>query len=152
VERTSDDLLNITNFGQKSLDEVIAKLDELGLSLADAGSGGSLMPRPRKGPRLGGSPFAREKILANLTSDLIIHGKVVTTFSKAKALRPYAEKMITKARSGSSTPTDGAQGHHQPGGVVKLFDEVAPRYMRPGRWLHPDHQARPRRGDAPKKP
>jgi DNA-directed RNA polymerase subunit alpha len=40
VERTSDDLLNITNFGQKSLDEVTAKLDELGLSLADAGSGG----------------------------------------------------------------------------------------------------------------
>ncbi len=38
VERTSDDLLNITNFGQKSLDEVIAKLDELGLSLADAPS------------------------------------------------------------------------------------------------------------------
>jgi DNA-directed RNA polymerase subunit alpha len=39
VERTSDDLLNITNFGQKSLDEVIGKLDELGLSLADAPSG-----------------------------------------------------------------------------------------------------------------
>jgi DNA-directed RNA polymerase subunit alpha len=40
VERTSDDLLNITNFGQKSLEEVTAKLDELGLSLADAGSNG----------------------------------------------------------------------------------------------------------------
>lgn len=40
VERTSDDLLNITNFGQKSLDEVIAKLDELGLSLADSPSAG----------------------------------------------------------------------------------------------------------------
>lgn len=39
VERTSDDLLNITNFGQKSLDEVIVKLDELGLSLADAPTG-----------------------------------------------------------------------------------------------------------------
>jgi len=41
VERTSDDLLNITNFGQKSLEEVAAKLDELGLSLADAQGGGS---------------------------------------------------------------------------------------------------------------
>jgi DNA-directed RNA polymerase subunit alpha len=40
VERTSDDLLNITNFGQKSLEEVTAKLDELGLSLADGGGGG----------------------------------------------------------------------------------------------------------------
>ena len=39
VQRTSDDLLNITNFGQKSLDEVIGKLDDLGLSLADAPSG-----------------------------------------------------------------------------------------------------------------
>lgn len=42
VGRTSDDLLNITNFGQKSLDEVIAKLDELGLSLADSPSIGGL--------------------------------------------------------------------------------------------------------------
>ncbi len=42
VERTSDDLLNITNFGQKSLDEVIVKLDELGLSLADAPTGSSV--------------------------------------------------------------------------------------------------------------
>ena len=41
VERTSDDLLNITNLGQKSLDEVTAKLDELGLSLADSGSSSS---------------------------------------------------------------------------------------------------------------
>lgn len=40
VERTSDDLLNITNFGQKSLEEVVAKLDELGLSLADGATGG----------------------------------------------------------------------------------------------------------------
>lgn len=39
VQRTSEDLLNITNFGQKSLDEVIAKLDDLGLSLADAPTG-----------------------------------------------------------------------------------------------------------------
>jgi DNA-directed RNA polymerase subunit alpha len=38
VQRTADDLLNITNFGQKSLEEVIAKLDELGLSLADQGT------------------------------------------------------------------------------------------------------------------
>ncbi|MFP5331890.1 MAG: DNA-directed RNA polymerase subunit alpha [Acidimicrobiia bacterium] len=37
VQRTGDDLLNITNFGQKSLEEVVAKLDELGLSLADGG-------------------------------------------------------------------------------------------------------------------
>jgi DNA-directed RNA polymerase subunit alpha len=37
VEKTEDDLLNITNFGQKSLEEVVAKLDELGLSLRAGG-------------------------------------------------------------------------------------------------------------------
>lgn len=40
VLRDAEDLLNITNFGQKSLEEVVAKLDELGLSLAESGSGG----------------------------------------------------------------------------------------------------------------
>jgi DNA-directed RNA polymerase alpha subunit len=40
VERTSDDLLNITNIAHNTLDDVIVKLDELGLSLADAPSGG----------------------------------------------------------------------------------------------------------------
>ena len=58
------------------------------------------MPRPRKGPRLGGSPSHQRKILSNLAASLIEHERVETTSAKAKVLRPYVEKMITKARRG----------------------------------------------------
>jgi large subunit ribosomal protein L17 len=58
------------------------------------------MPRPKKGKRLGGSPEHQRKILSNLTADLIRYEQVTTTHAKAKVLRPFAEKMITKARRG----------------------------------------------------
>ena len=58
------------------------------------------MPRPKKGKRLGGSPEHQRKILSNLTADLIEYEYVMTTHAKAKVLRPYAEKVITKARRG----------------------------------------------------
>ena len=92
------------------------------------------MPRPRKGPRLGGSPSHQKLMLANLATDLFIHEKVATTETKAKALRPLAEKLITKARKGDlhsrrmvmKTITNKEAVH-------KLFEEVAPRYIeRPG--------------------
>lgn len=59
------------------------------------------MPKPKKGPRLGGSPANQRKILSNLAAQLFEHGAVRTTDAKAKMLRPYAEKLITKAKSGS---------------------------------------------------
>ncbi len=58
------------------------------------------MPRPKKGKRLGGSPSHQRKILANLTASLIEYEEITTTHAKAKVLRPYAEKIITKARRG----------------------------------------------------
>ena len=61
------------------------------------------MPRPRKAPRFGGSPSHDRLIMANLATDLFMHEKVTTTQAKAKALRPYAEKLITKARRGICT-------------------------------------------------
>jgi large subunit ribosomal protein L17 len=95
------------------------------------------MPRPKKGKRLGGSPEHQRKILSNLTADLIRYEQVTTTHAKAKVLRPFAEKMITKARRGDlharrtvlrKIPNNDA--------VTKLFDEVAPRYAeRPGGYL-----------------
>ena len=72
VQRTADDLLNITNFGQKSLEEVIAKLDELGL--VAGGSRRQLMPRPRKGARFGNSGAHEKIILANLAGSLFSRG------------------------------------------------------------------------------
>jgi large subunit ribosomal protein L17 len=106
------------------------------------------MPRPRKGPRLGGSPSHEKLMLANLATDLFIHETVATTESKAKALRPLAEKLITKARKGDlhsrrmvmKTITNKEAVH-------KLFEEVAPRYIeRPGGYTRITKLG-PRRGD-----
>ena len=58
------------------------------------------MPKPTKGPRLGGSPAHQRIILNNLASQLFEHGKITTTEAKAKRLRPVAEKLITKAKRG----------------------------------------------------
>jgi large subunit ribosomal protein L17 len=58
------------------------------------------MPQPTKGPRLGGSPAHQRLILANLATSLFEHGKITTTEAKARRLRPYAEKLITKAKRG----------------------------------------------------
>ena len=58
------------------------------------------MPQPTKGARLGGSPAHQRHILANLATSLFEHGKITTTEAKAKRLRPYAERLITKAKVG----------------------------------------------------
>jgi large subunit ribosomal protein L17 len=58
------------------------------------------MPQPTKGARLGGSPAHQRLILANLATALFTHGKITTTQAKARRLRPYAERLITKAKRG----------------------------------------------------
>src|ERR1044072_5515633 len=58
------------------------------------------MPTPTKGPRLGGSPAHQKRMLANLATELFRHGKIQTTETKAKRLRPLAEHLITKAKRG----------------------------------------------------
>ncbi|MFD9699171.1 50S ribosomal protein L17 [Lentzea sp. NPDC059081] len=58
------------------------------------------MPTPTKGPRLGGSPAHERLLLANLATALFEHGRIKTTEAKAKRLRPYAEKIISKAKAG----------------------------------------------------
>ncbi|EUA03170.1 ribosomal protein L17 [Mycobacterium kansasii 824] len=59
------------------------------------------MPKPTKGPRLGGSSSHQKAILANLATSLFEHGRIKTTEPKARALRPYAEKLITHAKKGT---------------------------------------------------
>ncbi|MFB8002212.1 50S ribosomal protein L17 [Nocardia sp. NPDC056000] len=59
------------------------------------------MPKPKKGARFGGSASHQKAIFANLATALFEHGRIKTTESKAKALRPYAEKLVTKAKAGS---------------------------------------------------
>jgi len=59
------------------------------------------MPKPTKGPRLGGSSSHQKALLANLATSLFEHGRIKTTEPKARALRPYAEKLITHAKKGT---------------------------------------------------
>ena len=59
------------------------------------------MPKPTKGPRLGGSSSHQKAMLANLATSLFEHGRIKTTEPKARALRPYAEKLITHAKKGT---------------------------------------------------
>ena len=59
------------------------------------------MPKPTKGPRLGGSSSHQKALLANLAASLFEHGRIKTTEHKARALRPYAEKLITHAKKGT---------------------------------------------------
>jgi large subunit ribosomal protein L17 len=106
------------------------------------------MPTPKKGARLGGSPSHQRKILANLAAALIEEEQVTTTVAKAKLLRPYVEKMITKARRGDLHARRLVLRKIQDGEVVtKLFDDVAPRYAdRPGGYTR-IVKLGPRRGD-----
>lgn len=59
------------------------------------------MPKPTKGARLGGSASHQKAILANLATALFEHGRITTTETKAKRLRPYAEKIVTHAKAGT---------------------------------------------------
>ena len=58
------------------------------------------MPKPKKGPRLGSNPAHQKLLLSGLASQLFVHEGINTTEAKAKLLRPYAEKLITKAKRG----------------------------------------------------
>ena len=58
------------------------------------------MPKPTKGPRLGGGPAHERLLLANLASALYTHKSIKTTETKAKRLRPLAERLITFAKRG----------------------------------------------------
>src|ERR1700743_3711398 len=59
------------------------------------------MPKPTKGPRLGGSSSHQKAILANLATALFEHGRIKNTETKARAVRPYAEKLSTHAKKGT---------------------------------------------------
>src|ERR687894_2369702 len=92
---------------------------------------------PAKGRRFGGSASHQRLMFANMAASLFAAEGIVTTEAKAKALRPIAEKLITKARKG------GLHRHRQIVSYLgdkemaqKLIDDVAPRYAeRPGGYI-----------------
>lgn len=92
------------------------------------------MPAPAKGPRLGGSPAHERLMLANLATALFEHGRITTTETKAKRLRPYAEKLITFGKRGDLHARRQVLKVLRDKTVVnELFAEIGPRYAgRPG--------------------
>ena len=87
------------------------------------------MPTPPKGPRLGGGPAHERHILANLAQSLFEHGRITTTETKAKRLRPYAERLITFAKRGDLASRRRVLGVISDKGVVHtLFTEIGPGF------------------------
>ena len=84
--------------------------------------------------KLGRTSAHRKAMMRNLATSFFQHGKFETTFEKAKALRPVAEKLITLARTDCLNSRRKALSYLMDKSVVhKLFVEIAPRYKtRPG--------------------
>ena len=87
------------------------------------------MPQPKKGPRLGSGPKHQRLMLSNLAVSLFEHERIQTTETKAKLLRPFAERLITKAKKGDVHNRRQVLAVIEDRDVVhKLFSEIAPRY------------------------
>lgn len=85
------------------------------------------MPTPTKGPRLGGGPAHERLMLANLAAALFTHKSIKTTETKAKRLRPVAERLITFAKKGDLHNRRRALAIIGDKNVIhELFTEIAP--------------------------
>ena len=92
------------------------------------------MRHQRAGRKLGRDAAHRRALYANLACSLIEHGRIQTTEAKAKAVKPFAEKMITLGRRGDLAARRQAVAElRSEDAVRKLFSDVAPRFAdRPG--------------------
>lgn len=106
------------------------------------------MPTPTKGARLGGSPAHERLMLANLATSLFAHGRITTTEAKAKRLRPFAERLITKARRADLHNRREIMRVIRDKDVVhKLVAEIGPQFAgRPGGYTR-IVKTLPRKGD-----
>ena len=87
------------------------------------------MPTPKKGARLGSNPKHQKAMLSNLALSLFDHERIKTTEAKAKMLRPYAEKLITKAKKGDVHNRRQVLSVIEDREIVhKLFADIAPRF------------------------
>ncbi|GAB3250182.1 50S ribosomal protein L17 [Nocardioides dilutus] len=112
------------------------------------------MPTPKKGARLGGSPSHQRLILSNLATALFEHGRITTTETRARTLRPVAEKLITKAKKAELGTVESL--HHRrevlktirdKSVVHTLFTEIGPSFAdRPGGYTRIT-KIGPRKGD-----
>ena len=106
------------------------------------------MPRPAKGPRLGGGPAHERLLLANLATALFTHKSITTTETKAKRLQPLAERLVTFAKRGDLHARRQVMTTIRDKDVVHtLFAEIGPRYEnRPGGYTRIT-KVGPRKGD-----
>jgi large subunit ribosomal protein L17 len=87
------------------------------------------MPAPKKGKRFGKSAAHQRLMLANLAAHLIEAEAITTTETKAKALRPYVEKLVTKAKVGGvHKQRQVVATIHDKDVTHKLFADIGPRY------------------------
>ncbi|MCF8524325.1 MAG: 50S ribosomal protein L17 [Aquiluna sp.] len=85
------------------------------------------MPTPTKGPRLGGGPAHERLMLNNMATSLFKHKRIVTTETKAKRLRPIAERLVSFAKRGDLHARRRVMQQILDKGVVhELFVEIAP--------------------------
>ena len=107
------------------------------------------MRHARSGKKLGRDSAHRKALYANLAGALFTHGRIQTTVTKAKAVKPIAEQMITLGRRGDIHARRQAIAYLRSQDVVhKLFSEVAPRFVdRPGGYSR-IVKLGPRQGDA----
>ena len=112
------------------------------------------MPTPKKGPRFGGSPAHQRLIMANLATALFEHGRITTTEAKARFLRPFAEKLITKSKKAELGTVESLHNRREvlktirdKGVVHELFTEIGPKFAdRPGGYTRIT-KIGPRKGD-----
>src|SRR5512142_2673136 len=106
------------------------------------------MPKPTKGPRLGGSSSPQKALLANLATSLFEHNQIQTTEPKARALRPYAEKLITHAKKGTLHNRREVLKKIRDKDVVhKLFEEIGPFFADRNGGYTRIVKVEPRKGD-----
>ncbi len=107
------------------------------------------MRHQRSGKKLGRDPAHRKALYSNLAGALIEHGRIQTTEAKAKAVKPFAEKMITLGKRGDLHARRQALAALRSNRVVhRLFADIAPRFTeRPGGYTR-IVKLGPRQGDA----
>jgi large subunit ribosomal protein L17 len=87
------------------------------------------MPQPKRGYALGSNPSHHRLMMRNLAESLFVHERIQTTEAKAKALRPYAERLITKAKKGTVHHRRQVLSDIENREVVhKLFADIGPRF------------------------
>ena len=107
------------------------------------------MPTPKKGPRLGSGPSHQRQMLSNLALSLFEHERIKTTEAKAKMLRPFAEKLITKAKKGTVHDRRQVLSVIEDRDIVhKLFSDIGPRFEERNGGYTRILKLGPRNGDA----